>query len=337
MISSRKHKLLIALILVCTCGVVLSAEPNEVRTELKFDIRKGPSPARHLKPRAGTPDVYSHFAVLFVRGKWRMYQRGVPIEAMLETSAGQSMSQMQRDVISNQAIKYLDDGATISNYTYFQLFGISEDDVQKMVNAFIESLANRNNKEMQNFLSKQQEYQEKIADIKKKLLEKQAELESTQTKLDTHKTKVRYLSADEAKATVLELNKTLDTLEVEIVGLQARIEANGKYRFEKGNRLSDEALAKLEQMKGEDIISLAGALARKKAALRIRNREKEFLDLFSQWSNLDSEVNRLKHDLETSENNLLDVEKILANPVPEMLPPKVLQNKVMIYPVRAEN
>jgi len=105
MINSRKCQLLIALILVCTCGVVLSAEPNEVRTELKFDIRKGPSPARHLKPRAGTPDVYSHFAVLFVRGKRRMYQRGVPIEAMLETSAGQSMSQMQRDVISNQAIK----------------------------------------------------------------------------------------------------------------------------------------------------------------------------------------------------------------------------------------
>ncbi len=58
--------------------------------------------------------------------------------------------------------------------------------------------------------------------------------------------------------------------------------------------------------------------------------------LFSLWSNLDSEVNRLNYDLESSENSLRDVEEILPNPVPEMLPPKVFQNKVTIYPVRLD-
>ncbi len=58
--------------------------------------------------------------------------------------------------------------------------------------------------------------------------------------------------------------------------------------------------------------------------------------LFSLRSNLDSEVNRLNYDLESSENSLRDVEEILANPVPEMLPPKVFQNKVTIYPVRLD-
>ena len=58
--------------------------------------------------------------------------------------------------------------------------------------------------------------------------------------------------------------------------------------------------------------------------------------LFSLWSNLDSEVNRLNYDLESSENSLRDVKKILANSVPEMLPPKVFQNKVTIYPVRLD-
>ncbi len=65
----------------------------------------------------------------------------------------------------------------------------------------------------------------------------------------------------------------------------------------------------------------------------------EFLEqpyLFSLRSNLDSEVNRLNYDLESSENSLRDVEEILANPVPEMLPPKVFQNKVTIYPVRLD-
>ncbi len=58
--------------------------------------------------------------------------------------------------------------------------------------------------------------------------------------------------------------------------------------------------------------------------------------LFSLWNNLDSEVNLLNYDLESSENSLRDVEEILANPVPEMLPPKVFQNKVTIYPVRLD-
>ena len=144
---------------------------------------------------------------------------------------------------------------------------------------------------------------------------------------------------------MLQMDKMLDTLEIELAGIREKLEAIEEYRKEyrrtKGlprKALSDETVDKLDQMFVEQMVELRGVEARIKAASRIRNREKAFLDLFSQWSNLDSEVNRLKHDLEISENSLRDVEKILADVVPgmlpQLLPPKVFQNKVTIYPVR---
>lgn len=40
MIKSRKLQLLVmVLISVCTCSLVLGAEPNDAKTELKFEIR----------------------------------------------------------------------------------------------------------------------------------------------------------------------------------------------------------------------------------------------------------------------------------------------------------
>jgi hypothetical protein len=136
------------------------------------------------------------------------------------------------------------------------------------------------------------------------------------------------------------MDKTLDVLEIELAGIREKLKVLESYRRTKRlprKEFSDEMVDKLDQMYVEQMIELRGAKAREAVTLRIRGREKGFLDLFSQWSNLDSEVNRLKQNLEISENNLRDVEKTLANPLPEMLPPKVYQDRITIYPVLVED
>ncbi len=346
MIKSRKVQLLIGLILVCTCGLVPGAEPNEAETGLKFEIKSGqlPQSLRRVNPRP--PFESTHFAVLFIRGDWGT-RPTKSVDAILATSAGRAMSQKQRDLVSTLPFRTIDFGRTIGNHTYFRLYGVSEDDTKKMVNAFIEILANKANKEMQHFLSLQQKYQKEIAEIKKKLPEKQKQLKAAESKYKEIKN-ARYFPHDgsetykKAKETMLQMDKMLDVLEIELAGILEKVKSIEKYRQRKyaedGQNFSRETLDKLDQMFVEQMIELSSAKARQNAALQIREREKEFLNLFSQWSNLDSEVNRLKHDLEISENSLRDVEKILANAVPgmlpQMLPPKVFQNKVTIYPVR---
>ena len=44
----------------------------------------------------------------------------------------------------------------------------------------------------------------------------------------------------------------------------------------------------------------------------------------------------LKSRIESRQKRIAEIEAVLANPKPDMLPPKVYQDKVVIYPVRTD-
>jgi hypothetical protein len=346
MIRSRKLQLVMVLVLACLCAPVLSAEPSDAKTELKFDIRNDRPPARHLRPRSSSPDVDTYYAVLFVRGDWDIYRRDVPVEVMLETSAGRSMSQLQREIISNQSVRFMDNGTTISKYTYFQLFGVGQDDVQKMVSAFIEVMVNFANKEMQHFLKEKQKFQELIVEDQKKITEKETEQKDLNKRLEDVKRKVHYLSVEEAGKAIEELNKTLDELSIEIAGMQRKLFAiREEHENTKKNAQGVEQLKiyrstiwpRLEQMRIDQIIELKVAEEKQKTAVKIRTEVEEFYNLSQKNQDLLLTLARLRRELSRQQGSLDSVERIIQNPVPEMLPPKVFQNKVTIYPVKVED
>ena len=342
MIKSRTRQLVIVLLLTCICIPLLGADPNEPEIELKFELRSGRPPTSLMRIKQQPPFESTHFALVFIRGDWSS-QHIKSGDAILAAAAARTMSPTQRELVSTLPFKLIDVGRTIGNHSYFCLYGVGEYDTQKMVNAFIEVLTNKADKEVQHFLSQQQKYQKEIDEIQKKLPEKQKQFDEARSKYNEIKD-ARYFSLTDsqiytkAKELMLEMDKMLDTLEIELAGIREKLNSIEKYRRKKyaedAKHFSKETLDKLDQMYVEQMIELSSAKARQKAAFGIRKREKEFLVLFSRQSNLEGEVGRLKHDLEIAENNLLSTEKILANPVPEMLPPKVYQNKVTIYPVK---
>jgi hypothetical protein len=343
MIKSRKLQLGIVLLLACICLPLLGAEPNEATTELEFEIRsERPSISRARPLRS--PFGSTHFAKLYIRGRWNSQpiKDEDPVLAILSTNAARTMSPTQRELVSTLPFKHIDLGKTIGNHTYFRVYGVGEYDTQKMVKAFIEALENKANKEVQYYLNKIKESKEKIAEVKKELPEKQKQLKTAESKYKEIKN-ARYFSLTDsqiytkAKELMFEMDKMLDTLEIELAGIREKLKEIERYRRSKslsGKDLSDETVDKLDQMFVEQLVELRGVEARKKAALKIRNREKEFLNLFSQWNNLNVEVKRLNQDLEKSEKSILLAKKNLTNPTPEMRPPKVYQNKVTIYPVK---
>ena len=99
---------------------------------------------------------------------------------------------------------------------------------------------------------------------------------------------------------------------------------------------SEEILNKLEQMLVEQLIELKSAEAREQAAVKIRDKDKAFVDLYYQWKNIRGEVYKLKANLEDSEKKVKEMEERLNNPTPDILPPEIYQNKVTIYPVLTE-
>ncbi|MBW7988765.1 MAG: hypothetical protein FVQ84_01915 [Planctomycetes bacterium] len=344
MIKSRKHQLGIVLLLACICVPLLGAEPNEATIELEFEIssaRPSMSQIRSLRPPFGS----THFAKLYIRGRWNSQpiKDEDPVLAILSTTAARAMSPTQRELVSTLPFKSIDFGKARGNHTYFRLFGVGEYDTQKMVKAFIEALENKANKEVQHYLNKIKESKKKIAEVKKELPEKQKQLKEAELKFKEIKN-TRY-SPDNSNETyrksmetVFQMDKTLDTLEIELAGIQDKLKKILKYRQNKyaddAKKFSSETLDKLDQMYVEQLIELSSAKSRQEAAVQIREREKEFLVLFNRRINLEEEVKQLKRDLGSAENNLSIFENILANPLPEMRPPKVFRNKVTIYPVR---
>ena len=348
MISSRKLQLLVmVLISVCTCSLALGAETKKAETELKFEIDSKKTQL-WIKARPGQipgrgPIKPTHVSVFHIRrpssGLPKIHDEG--IQQILNTSAGQSLSEKQRQFLTASDAVVWWGIEEIQNHDMILLYAVSEEDAKKTVRAYLEVAINKADARVQEYEKYLNEAKEKIIQIKKSLPEKQKQSKAAESKYKDTKN-ARYFSLEDgeanekAKETMFQMDKMLDVLEIELAGIQEKLKSIEKFRSTKSlrsHRFSDETLDKLDQMLVEQMIELRSAEARKAATLRIRGREKGFLDLFKQWDSLNSEVNRLKHNLDNSENNLRKLEKTLANPRKEMLPPKVYQDRVTIYRV----
>ncbi len=97
--------------------------------------------------------------------------------------------------------------------------------------------------------------------------------------------------------------------------------------------LTNDALTKLQQILADHIIELAGALAKKETATKIRDQAKEFYDLHTQLTKLPKTLTNLRKSLSSHESSLQGAENAMTDPRGGALAPKVFGNKVVINPV----
>ena len=345
MIQSRKSHLAIGLILACMCGLALCAEPNETRTDVKFESGKESQPwisDEMFSPGRG-PIEPTHVAIFHIRrpsDTTRFPHAPQGILQILKSSTGKSLSEQQRQFLSaSDAIVWRGVG-NIKNHDTLYLYAVGDKDAKKTVQAYFEVALDIANSMMQERKIELHEYEEKAAQARKELPEKEAEFEAINVEYEIVKKKTHNLSSHsdagkESKETILEMNRVLDSLAIEIIGIEAKLSAVERIKSQR-KVSSIEGLAKLEEIKSEQTVELAGALARKKAALNIRERKEEFYGLHKQTFSLVGQVDSLKNSLMNYEQILTHVEEELARIEPSMLPPKLYQDKVTIYPVLKE-
>ncbi|MGD8501929.1 MAG: hypothetical protein PVJ86_14855 [Phycisphaerales bacterium] len=348
MIRSRKHQFVISFILACLCTTAVGAELNEAKTDLIFEINNKKSQAWLIdRSRRGGrgPIRPTHVAVFHIRRPHEdMPSSHEGILKILKTSAGQSLSQQQQKFLTASDALTWWGIVDVQNHDTVLVYAVSEEDAKKTVQAYLEVPINNAKARVQEYEEFLNEHKERISEINKELPEKRKQAKAAESKYKEIKN-ARYFSFEDGEAyekaqkTMLQMDNMLDVLEIELAGIQEKLKSIEKFRSTKslgGHRLSDETLDKLDQMLVEQMIELRSAEARKEATHRIRNREKAFLDFFSRWDSLNTELNQLTAKLNNSEKNLRTTERYLANPRPDMLPPKLYQNKVTIYPVRPE-
>jgi hypothetical protein len=351
---------------VAICASAPATEPNEAITELTFEISSEERELRIQERSEFRDSVKPKYVAIFSMSDLSKFYRKVVIgvhhpvttKMMLDTSAGQSMSEIQKELL--KAAKVISTIGTtskrkqLSRVTYriddteFGLYAFTIEDAKLVTEAFVETMTIKAREKLPPLLEefmnegkqRLQEYRERIADIKKKLTEKEPELKSAEPTYKTLKNTDRYrIFADseafeKARETIAQMNKMLSILDIELAGIREKLAVIEKYR--ESDKFSNATLEKLEQMFVELMVELKGAMARKDAALKLRNQDKQFCDFFNAWTGLDSEVKRLRDKLRNDEKMLRAYEEEVADPHPELLPPKVLQNKVTIYPVLAE-
>lgn len=336
MISSKNIQHVITVILVCIIMPVLATEPNEPKTEIKFkmdDSRQrwqiGSQPGRGpIKP--------THVAELFIKEYGNIPGGGNygNFDRLLRTEISKSMTTNQKEFIKTSS-SYSVTGGNLPNmpigYLTIRLCAVSQEDAKKMALAFIELLNERAKERIKHEEDSLRKIEERIAQAKKELPEKQKQLKEVEQSYQSIKEATHQFSpdgeaSDQAKTSIVEMDKTLNALDIELAGIREKLKAIEKYRNEANLR------DKLNEMYIELMIELSGLEARKKATEKIRRLEQEFLNLFYEREKLRNDVNELDKTSKIKiDYNWRD------NPPPEMLPPKVYQDTVTIYPVITDN
>lgn len=351
------------LVLATICLPAAAKDPNQPTTRLKFEVDQRPvdwgsTDSQGRSSRVSIKEGLvrpSHRAELFIgnipfsgppqqrgpRGAQRLtvdFQTPEVVGKILGTPAGRNVSPEQRKFLEAGKAIYRegDLGDEVVDCFRFWVYAVSKDDAEQTVQAFIQFLTAEAEANMQHRLSECKKITEDlIPEKKKRISEVQSEIKAVQTRFDTLKKTVHYVSTEEAMQTVLEFNKTLNTLEVEVAGLQAKVSANKEYMAQ--GKLTNEALTKLQQILADNIIELAGALARKQTATKIRDQAKEFYDLHSQLRELPKTLISLKESLGRFEDDLMRAKGGITDPYSGALLPEVFENKVVINFVPADN
>jgi hypothetical protein len=344
MISSRS-RLASTLILTCICIPAFCQDANTPETQLNFEVSQEERPwVRDHDNRPGRGPIAPKYVAEFFRQS-ADYPAGYgelpDAKHLLETRAGSLVSPRQREFVTvSDALVNMGFGRTVKNHRHFSVYAVSQEDAKRVTEALLElwtAGAKRRTQEVEDRFRKQEE---EMARANNDLQNKQAELESVTRQLEELRGSTRSLSTDEdareqAKATVLEMDKILNTLDIEITGIKAKLTAIDQYKSER-KLTSIEGLAKLEVMLAEQTVELAGALAKMEAARGIREAHQKFYDLATQRATLEREVWSLRTALGNWPVRRRDWEERLADPPAFWLPPKVYENEVTIYPVRVD-
>ncbi len=352
MIKSRKIQLVMVLILACIYVPVFGVEPNLPKTKPRFEMNSEEQQWQVEGGKIGKgPVVPTHVAELFLPYSEEYSPDSNPqrIMRMLKTAPGQSMSSEQRVFLSastvKDAISIIDRGDTVRRHYHIRLYAMSELDARKTAEAFVEALADKAEK-IRSYKNRIRSLQEEILRTKRDILDKEAETEVALANLRESIKNVHYLSTDEAKQAILELNTMLNNLDIELAGMKAKLRAIGEHK-ERQKAIKDKKLEekikrggillKLEDMLIDLLIELKVAEARKETATELRMRAENFCkQMDAKKAEFQKDVNRYKMRVTMFEQEIHRFKEKLADPDMEMLPLKVYQNKVTIYPVQVE-
>ena len=225
----------------------------------------------------------------------------------------------------------------------YQVFGVTEEDVRKMVEAVLEWLDKQAHEVIETNKKTLDTNRQVIAEAEKILpkLEKECKhLEAQADKKTKEYAKTNYEIdsigrkeiPEHARKKMEELARYLRLADFELIGLQARIDSIE--RFKAVGNISDQGtLIKLDQMLIADEIERAGVLARRRAYEGAFKQTKDLYDIIMSSNDAAAQKLGWEMKLADAQRAVPELEEWLLNPPNSTRPVEVHENKVIIHPV----
>ncbi|MHC4645543.1 MAG: hypothetical protein ACYTBJ_08570 [Planctomycetota bacterium] len=224
----------------------------------------------------------------------------------------------------------------------FWLYATSEQQAREMAGVFIRYVKSLADVEVRRAEGQLEDYRKRITDIENEIPKIEEQRKTAEAELAECRKTTHYRNRDEAQKSILEWNNLLNVVEVDIIGIRAKLDMINQLK-QKQTKTEEvdgrtflsggEPLWSLDKMRMAEEIELAGALARKNAALSYRKKALAFLDsaekLGSLLEQLDAEGIRLR----SARDNIPNIEKRLPQLRVDAKPVEVVDNEVEIHPV----
>ena len=346
MFSSRKIKFVIIFIAAFICVQLFASEPNEPnepntpKTDLKFEINKDIFYSwynNHATEKGQGPIKPTYVAVIYIPESLRdnMPEDYDGIVQILNTSTARAFSEKQREFLKTSSAVVWRGSHEVKNYVTYYLYAVSEEDAKNVALAITEVI-NKKVQEVRDYYKKEIiELKEKLAKSKKELPGKEVEFNKIEVEYKALKDKTHPLSSEEeavelAKKSIIEMDKTLNSLEIDLAGINEKLKAIEKYR---NNPVSEraEVFTKLDVMYVELVVELSGIEAKKAMTEQINDNEQVFLSLFSERNKLHDEIGSSKSSMEKIPENIKQYNNYLNEPNLQLM--NIYNNTVTIHPV----
>ncbi len=223
------------------------------------------------------------------------------------------------------------------SFTVVRLFAVSEEDARTMAKVFIDFVDERHRSRREEVEEKLEKLRGEAPGLEKEISEAEAALEKAKKRQAEIKATTPYQELGQAKKAVEDLTALLNSVEVEIKGIEGEIKAIKQEKKRLNDLMQGRAnhpgMERLGEMQVEAQVGLVGALARRAAAREQQKMPLEFWRLVSERFELKKTLSHKSTALVKAIEKVEHLENELASRPAEWEPLKVYGGKVEIRPV----
>lgn len=213
----------------------------------------------------------------------------------------------------------------------FRVFAYNASDAKCTVEAIIEVLNEYAETARNELKEKVNTWPKKLADLEKTHEKLKKEREQATESLKNTKKQAHYLSLDEARERIKELNVYLDMERIQIAGTEAGINAMKEY-IEKAKKYAEsEKAAALEAKIIDQMIELATVKAKYETAEATRAQAEGLISLSNRMEKLKKDMPNISKRIKTAKRDLGTAKAMLLIPAADLFTPKIEPPIVTIY------